>query len=329
MIKKIPGLQKLLGTQGELLPQKVEMPIFITGTMRSGTTLLVNKLSEHPQLLKIGDELNHVWTKVGGASCVGICEHKSKVDASSYYTYQMTNYFDRYVNESKSFKRSMMRAYWYQKRNIGRIKYDWENIIPMNKSTHLMNKIGYVNGLFSGSKIILIIRDIYGQSSSQKYHFDTDYKARGMYNYVPDNPKSCWTRIKKTDQHHSDKAYPGNFKVIPQMWLRLNNLAVQEIQHVPEEQRLIVSYEELVKDQEKVLENVFRFLNLKPKHDKAVREICEQEMKFKNTTTTGNPLDKWKTLLSDEEIQQIKNEITNNQKAYDNIQNQLDLYRIK
>ena len=53
--------------------------------MRSGTTFLVDKLSSHPQLLKIGVELNQVWTDIGGASIKGTCDHKVAADASAEY----------------------------------------------------------------------------------------------------------------------------------------------------------------------------------------------------------------------------------------------------
>ena len=326
MVKTIQKLRKILGTQGEPDPQLARLPLFITGTMRSGTTLLVNKLSEHPQLFKIGDELNHIWTEIGGASCVGICEHKNENEADNYYTYQMTNYFSQYIHKSKNTVRKLMRLYWYQKHNIGRINYDWDEIVPMNKSTHLMNKIGYVNGLFPGAKIILIIRDIYGQSSSQKFHFDEDFKKRQMYNFVPDDTMGCWTRrkIKNVDDLNTDKVYPGNFSVIPAMWLRLNSIALDKINELPEPQRLVISYEDLVQNQSAVLKKVFGFIGLNPGHEHEVEKICNQVMKFRNTTTAGNPLNKWKKLLSVNEIEQINTQINENRDAYDKILHALE-----
>ena len=90
MIKLPESLRNLFGTHGEPAARMTNAPLFVTGSMRSGTTFLVDKLSSHPQLLKIGVELNQVWTDIGGASIKGTCDHKVATDASAEYTYQMT-----------------------------------------------------------------------------------------------------------------------------------------------------------------------------------------------------------------------------------------------
>ena len=65
MIKLPKALRELFGTHGEPRATPLEQPIFVTGCMRSGTTFLVDKMASHPQLLKIGVELNQVWTDLG------------------------------------------------------------------------------------------------------------------------------------------------------------------------------------------------------------------------------------------------------------------------
>jgi len=197
MLKLNSSLRNFLGTHGEPLPKKSNMPLFITGCMRSGTTYLTNKLTGHPQLLKIGTELNSVWTKIGGASILRYCDYKGPENVNCYYTYQMSNYLFRFINESKSLKRHLMRANIYYSRKIGRISYDWDNLIPVNKSPHLMNKIGYVNKLFPQSKYIFIVRDIFGHSASMKVHFNTLYKNKQCIYYIPENPKACWSSLNR------------------------------------------------------------------------------------------------------------------------------------
>ena len=157
MIKLPESLRNLFGTHGEPAARMTNAPLFVTGSMRSGTTFLVDKLSSHPQLLKIGVELNQVWTDIGGASIKGTCDHKVAADASAEYTYQMTTYFANFIQESQSFKRKAMRRYAKYFHGLGRASYDWENIIPVNKSPHLMNKLGYVGALFPKSTLLLIV----------------------------------------------------------------------------------------------------------------------------------------------------------------------------
>ncbi|MCB9189244.1 MAG: sulfotransferase [Flavobacteriales bacterium] len=296
------SLRELLSTQGEIKPQLHSQPLFVTGCMRSGTTLLVNKLSQHPQLLKIGFELNQVWTEIGHAPCGSLeCTFMENHNASFDAAFQMTNYFSDSIEASKSLKRTVMRAYNSYKLQEGRIFYDWKQVIPVNKSPHLINKIGFINTLFPESKIILIIRDIYGQSASQKFHFEDYYKSTGIYNTMISKHNECWNLTKTS----SEGSYPGNFSSIPKMWLRLNQCAIEAIKRIPESQRIIIRYEDLIENQPEVLSKVFEHLNLNAKHQSQTNKIISRISSFKNTTTKGDPLKKWMTQLKEEEIASI------------------------
>jgi len=304
------------------------MPLFVTGTMRSGTTWLINKITQHPQLLKVGSELNEVWTEIGGARCLDDCEYRNETNADYSYAFQMGSYFHRFIRESKSFKRHAMRALNVKNMQEGRVFYDWGNIIPVNKSTHLMNKLQYVHTLFPESKIVLIIRDIYGQSSSLKFHFEDIYKRTGKVYVSPDDKKACWSRLNSGDVQDKHSAYPGNFSTIPEMWIRLNALALKELSELDNIKYFVVDYNEMVSHQELVLEKVFEFLNLEPKHHKKAMAISKSVSSFRNTTTAGNPLDKWKKHLTEAEKNAIVTAIKNNKPDYEFILNSLAQYRI-
>lgn len=296
------SLRNLLNTHGEIKPQNHNYPLFVTGCMRSGTTLLVNKLSQHPQLLKIGFELNDIWTELGNAPCGSSeCKFMENHDANYDTAFQMTNYFSDSIDSSKSFKRTIMRAYNSFKLQEGRIKYDWKNILPVNKSPHLINKIGFINSLFPESKIIFIIRDIYSQSASQKFHFEDYFQKTGIYNNMSLKNNECWNLSKL----NSDLSYPGNFSTIPKMWLRLNLCAIESLNRIPTKQRIIIRYEDLIQNQEKVLSETFKQLDLRTEHQSKINKIINHKSSFKNTTTKGNSLDKWQTQLSPEEIEYI------------------------
>ncbi|MEX2596944.1 MAG: sulfotransferase [Salibacteraceae bacterium] len=318
MVKLNDTLRDLFRTHGEPEAKMLNPPLFITGCMRSGTTYLVNKLASHPQLFKIGAELNQVWTDIGGAPIKGHCPHLTEEDASPFYTYQMTNYFSNYINEGKSFKRHLMRMAKKSETNLFRVKYDWDNIIPMNKSPHLMNKTRYVNALFPGAKFILIVRDIYAQSASLKFHFKKNRKIK----CITDDPYDCWSITNKTGlkpMPDSKKCFPENFSVIPKMWMRLNKVALEEIQLLEPRQYLVLKYEDLILNQEKELARIFNFLGLKDKYGDLEEQIKESAAKKLNTSTKGNPINKWKTQLSKNEIQSIKNEILKEDRVYSQI----------
>ena len=102
MIKLTQGLRDFFGTHGEPKARQYHPPVFLTGCMRSGTTFLADKLASHPQLLKIGVEMNDVWTDIGGASISGTCEYRNASHVTTEYTFQMTSYIQDFINESKS-----------------------------------------------------------------------------------------------------------------------------------------------------------------------------------------------------------------------------------
>ncbi|MCB0823381.1 MAG: sulfotransferase [Bacteroidales bacterium] len=318
MFKLPQTIRDLLGTHGEIPAEAMPVPLFVTGNMRSGTTLLVNKLSQHPQLLKIGSELNDIWTAIGGADCLDHCEFKSDKDASFEYALNMGYYFTRFIQDSRSFKRHAMRFVNQLQQQQGRVLYDWQNIVPVNKSPHLMNKIGYVHAMFPKSKFIFIIRDIYGFSSSMKAHLEKFTKETGKVYVKPNDEKGCWHRM-KDDEHLGLKAYPPDFSVIPEMWIRLNLLALTQLKELVDLKFLVVDYNDFVREQQVQLKRVFDFLNLKEKYKSTETKICKSVSTYKNTTTTGNSLTKWQKHLSSSEQEIIDKVIESSRPEYDKI----------
>lgn len=328
MIKLPAFLREFFGTHGEPQARAVNAPLFVTGCMRSGTTFLVDKLATHPQLLKIGVELNQVWTDVGGASIKGTCEHKVASDASPEYTYQMATYFADFVRESKTNKRKAMRSYLKLFHGLGRTSYDWDNIVPVNKSPHLMNKLGYVGALFPRSTMIIIVRDIYSHSASMKYHFEKLHKADGRTYFMEDSPTACYSQT--MEQVKDGKAaYPGDFSIIPTLWMRMNKLAFEELEGAPFAKKIVVSYEDLVMNQKETLAAIFEALELRHEHQSVADEIAQQATALVNTTTKGNPLEKWKKQLSAEEISAIDTVVAQERASYTFIKEALERLKIQ
>ena len=281
-------------------------PVFIVGCMRSGTTFLADKLSRHPQFLKIGSELREVWTKIGGASCIGRkSEGKTAEDADFEAAVNMAHYFSEFIQESKNLRRHLMRAKNAVRGKQGRIFYDWERIRPLNKSTQLINKISYIHRLFPQAQIILIIRELNGQSASMKAFMEHHYQKSGLIHYYPPEMDASWGQIPEKDISPAMKKtelYPENFKLIPSMWIRLNALALRAAGKLPDSAVCVVSYEDLVMDQENQLTKIFQFLNPDPRHSRYEKNISEEKIKVFNTTTQGDPLTKWKRQLDTSEI---------------------------
>lgn len=141
-----------IGMEQEPSGQSFKHPVFITGCMRSGTSLLLGMLTRHPQLLQVGTELNDVWTDIGGGSCLAGCEHKTAGDLDLSHAHDMTQYFSNYLSRAKLYRRRMTRLRNVAGKGTGRVRYDWRNLVPLNKSPHLINIIAYVHAMYPDSK---------------------------------------------------------------------------------------------------------------------------------------------------------------------------------
>ncbi len=326
-----PTIRRIFNIVSETPANPFPAPVFMVGLMRSGTTFLVDKMTQHPQLLKLGVELNDIWSAIGGADCVETCSYKTEADATFEAANNMSNYIGHFIEDSKSIKRHLMRWRHLSKKGSGRIFYDWEQIIPVNKSPHLTNKIRYVHALFPTSKVLLIVRSIQGHCSSQKVFFDREYQELTKINYLPSNAHACWTRIPEKQvaaNMEKERIYPNNFSLIPQMWIRLNALALRDIQKLPPKQFAVVAYEDLVQHQAIILAKLFDFLQLDPKHQAAERKMLHTELNIINSNK-GNPLDKWKKQLTSEEIKSMEQCISQNQAEYNFIMETLNNIKIK
>ena len=318
MIRLPKFLRKALKTHPQPPSREVETPLFITGVMRSGTTFLVSKVVSHPQLLKVGDELDKVWNHIGGAQIGAECVHKTAEDASGQYTYQMSNYFFNFIQESKGLKRHLMRAANKYNKEFGRIFHDWENIIPVNKSPHFINKMEYVLELFPTSKFVYIIRDIRGHSASMKVHFNVYRTKKGKVAFLPDDHKDCWSLVDEIPETVlGPTSYPPTFGIIPEMWIRLNKIGLEIAKRLGPEKVMVVKYEDLIANQEALMKKIFDFIGTHEKHTEETAKIARAKMANINTTTKGNSLEKWKKTLMQEEKNELDQCITKYQQEYD------------
>lgn len=70
----------------------------------------------------------------------------------------------------------------------------------------------------------------------------------------------------------------------------------------------------MVQQQDQTFGNVFEFLQLNKKHKSQEDKISAQKIAYKNTTTSGNPLTKWKSQLTDTELRLLNSFIDANSK---------------
>jgi len=316
---------KLLNVPTEPKPETFRDPVFLVGLMRSGTTLLMNTLSEHPQLLKVGFELNPIWTKIGGASINNACLECTEEDLKMEYANNMTAYFKNYLVESKSLLRHLARFSQRRFYGSGGVNYDWDNVYLLNKNPHLSNKVRYLNAMYPKAKYIVIVRSPHGQCASLKMMFMKSHEKDGRYLRLPDDNGSCWSNVEasKVNEVESNELFPGNFGVFPKAWIKLNKVMFDHLKHVPENQKVVIAYEELMGKRADSLNRIFKMLDLREAHASKVNQMIEKERKIHNTTTKGDPLQKWKKHLDDNEQKLLTDTLNEHREDYEVIMDQV------
>lgn len=79
--------------------------------------------------------------------------------------------------------------------------------------------------------------------------------------------------------------------------------------------KLVVSYEDLVMNQKGTLAAIFEAMELRSEHKQVADEIAQKATVLVNTTTKGNPLEKWKKQLSTQEIAAIDAVVAEHQRV--------------
>jgi hypothetical protein len=175
--------------------------------------------------------------------------------------------------------------------------------------------------MYPQSKYIVIVRSPHGQSASIKMFFQKSHEKDGRYVQLPQESGACWSNVSSQDYDkvNPKEVFPGNFNIIPQAWLRLNKTMFKHLEHVPENQKVVIAYEDLMNERADSLHRVFEMLQLKDEHREVVEKMIERERKIHNTSTKGNPLEKWKKHLSELEQKGLDNILLSNKEDYEYI----------
>tara|TARA_B100000965_G_scaffold348139_1_gene320606 strand:+ start:724 stop:1719 length:996 start_codon:yes stop_codon:yes gene_type:complete len=314
---------KLLNVPTEPEPRSFNDPIFLIGSMRSGTTLLMNSLSEHPQILKIGFELNKVWTEIGGAPVHNGCLERTEKHFNVKYANNMTAYFSDYLNKSKSFIRKLSRYSQQRYYGSGGVNYDWEKIYLMNKSPHLSNKVRYIHSLYPACKFIVVVRSPFAQCASLKMKFLKSLKEENRYRFLSEQAGVCWQGFQgdRLAEFPKERVFPGNFDLLVEAWLDINYTMLKHLEHIPNDQKVILAYESIVQDNKESMNRIFKTLDLKKEHRNYEQKIITKERKIHNTSTSGNPLSKWKKHLDGSEQEVISTFLEKEKEKFEFIKN--------
>ncbi len=181
----------------------IEKPLFLVGTIKSGSTLLAQCLGEHPLIHYAGFELSAEWSQLGGAPMAvagnqdAYCPRLVASDVTDAVRTKIHTEFARLQAQS------------------GREVF-------LNKNPHLSNKLPYLRELFPDASLIVTARDLRSTVQSIKVHWERMHREFGLERFLPPERDACWTCSPPLPAGRSDpeRTFPGgDIRVLAEYWL--------------------------------------------------------------------------------------------------------------
>ncbi|HEX6864539.1 MAG TPA: sulfotransferase [Thermoanaerobaculia bacterium] len=176
-------------------------PLFLVGTVRSGTTYFARCVADHPQVINAGFELSKEWHELAGIEIAtpGLdCAHcpPAGPEAVAGREEQVRGGFAR----------------------LHMAKGGWSGTRLFNKSPHLWNKLPLVRALFPDAVLLVTSRDLRSTVASAKRLWEKMEKDWDVKHYLPEDPAACWS-VSGPDPA---RLFPGgDAAVLAEYWLRV------------------------------------------------------------------------------------------------------------
>lgn len=220
----------------------LRQPLFMVGTVRSGTTYFGRCVADHPQVINAGFELSKEWHELAGIEIAtpGLpCAHCPPAGP-----------------EAVAGREEQVRAGFAR---LHMVKGGWSGTRLFNKSPHLWNKLPLVRALFPDAVLLVTSRDLHSTVASTKRLWEKMEKDWGMKHYLPEEPAACWS-VQGPDPA---RLFPGgDAAVLAEYWLRVYETIEREagaFQAV-----LPVRHQAFVDDPRGLLREVERVAGLRP-----------------------------------------------------------------
>lgn len=179
----------------------LQRPLFLVGTVRSGTTYFARCVADHPQVINAGFELSKEWHELTGVEIAtpGLpCIHcpPAGPEAVAGREEQVRDGFAR----------------------LHMAKGGWSGTHLFNKSPHLWNKLPLVRALFPDAVLLVTSRDLRSTVASTKKLWEKMEKDWGVKHYLPEDPDACWS----LEGPDPARLFPGgDAAVLAEYWLRV------------------------------------------------------------------------------------------------------------
>jgi hypothetical protein len=182
----------------------LRQPIFLVGTVRSGTTYFARCLADHPQVINAGFELSKEWHELTGVEIAtpGLpCAHCPPAGPEAVA--------GREERVRDGFAR------------LHATKGGWSGTRLFNKSPHLWNKLPLVRALFPDAVLLVTSRDLRSTVASTKRLWEKMEKDWGVRHYLPEDPAACWSTPPIPGPDPARLFPGGDAAVLAEYWLRV------------------------------------------------------------------------------------------------------------
>jgi len=270
-------------------------PVFLVGSMRSGTTLLADLLGTFFGIIHCPFELKDIWSSVGHVPMASprtrdtACYQMGADDVRPGQAEKLSTAFLKRMQQNSEGKR--------------------EDAIFLNKNPHLCNKLPFVNTLFPDARFIWIHRPLPHVVVSLRRLFEDVLKRQETWHYWPELEKGtterCWQAFHQKEApagFDHQRLFPGgDIKHIAEYWLESNRAVAKFFLTLPNERHLEIDEEDLVNDPQKQIDRCLSFLNQQEEISPGI---------YKNLDPSRN--DQWKSLISDEDRKKLENFVETN-----------------
>lgn len=247
-------------------PLAVVDPVFLVGSVRSGSTLLARWLGSHPRLAYLGFELSEVWSEAGGVEIA--CPDTLDAHCPAWNDAELP------AERAEALRHALGQRLVLDGAEPG------DRLL--NKNPHLSNKLPLVTGLFPDARLVVTARDLPSTVASTERLWRKVFEQHGRRHLLPAiDPEAsraglapCWSQTPPVDPDDVDprRLFPGGaWEVLAEYWLatyeavdagfaRARELSRTAGRDLPEP--ILVCHRDLVADPGGTLERVLDALDL-------------------------------------------------------------------
>lgn len=232
----------------------LQKPVFIVGTMRSGTTLLAELLDLSPHVRHCPFELKDIWSRESGIPMASpktgdhFCPQQSAEDASEQQAERLIKAFSERARQCSDKSQSS---------------------VFLNKNPHLCNKLPWVQRLFPEARFIWIHRHMPQVVASLIRLFEDVRQRQAVVHVWPEQTEPnyirCW-EVYRDDQMPDDippdRVFPGGNPVwLAEYWLE-SNLAIKQFASYVPHSVLQIGEESLLSNPMEAIANCLAYMEI-------------------------------------------------------------------